>query len=181
MQADLENDLFFLKLVEEGAINVSADGDVFNNITNKEIGFVTGGYKRISMFGKSCAVNRLVYMVFVGEIPEGFLVNHKDGNKLNNSYENFDLRTNSQNMQHAVDSLGYVFGLHLNYVDNTGSKNGMAKLDDISVEFYRKAIDRGDMNVKDVVKHTQMLRKAVMKMLKGETYKDVQYVMKTRL
>ena len=49
-------------------------------------------YKRISLSYKghkvSCRVNRLVYEHFIGVIPQGYEVHHKDGNRHNNHIDN---------------------------------------------------------------------------------------------
>ena len=59
------------------------------------------GYLRIRL-SKGCViknlfVHRLVYQTFVGEIPEGYFVNHIDENKQNNSVENLNLMTSKEN------------------------------------------------------------------------------------
>jgi hypothetical protein len=50
-------------------------------------------------------VHRLVMQEFVGDIPEGYQVNHKDANKSNNSVDNLEYCTPSQNIIHSY-SLG---------------------------------------------------------------------------
>lgn len=48
------------------------------------VGFCKNGNK------KFYSVHRLVYEAFIGEIPEGMQVNHKDENKQNNILSNID-------------------------------------------------------------------------------------------
>lgn len=56
--------------------------------------------KRLNM-----AIHILVYTMFVGEIPKGMTINHKDGNHENNQLNNLELATYSENMQHSYDIL----------------------------------------------------------------------------
>lgn len=51
-------------------------------------------------------VHRLVWKTFVGEIPKGYEVNHKDHNKANNSLNNLELVTHSKNLKKAVEKYG---------------------------------------------------------------------------
>jgi len=50
---------------------------------------------------KQCLVHRLVAEAFHGEC-KGLEVNHKDGNKLNNTPENLEYCSRKQNMQHSA-------------------------------------------------------------------------------
>jgi hypothetical protein len=47
-------------------------------------------------------VHRLVAEAFIGPIPEGFEVNHKDGCKTNANADNLEIVTARQNIQHAI-------------------------------------------------------------------------------
>lgn len=40
---------------------------------------------------RSCYIHRLVWEAFVGEIPKGYIIHHKDSNKQNNSLSNLQL------------------------------------------------------------------------------------------
>lgn len=53
---------------------------------------------------KRRSVHSLVSEAFIGERPEGYDINHKDGCKVNNCYLNLEYATRSQNLQHAYDT-----------------------------------------------------------------------------
>ena len=59
----------------------------------------SGYYKLTNSFtGKNCYIHREVAKLFIGNIPDGFVVNHKDGNKLNNSVYNLEIISQSDNV-----------------------------------------------------------------------------------
>lgn len=66
------------------------------------------GYKEVNIFvdkkGRSRYVHRLVVAAFMGRIPSGLCVNHKDGDKANNNLNNLEIVTHSQNMIHAFEN-----------------------------------------------------------------------------
>lgn len=72
---------------------------------DKKDGYVT---VTLTMHGKmySRRVHRLVYAAFYGTIPNGMLINHKDGVPSNNHVDNLELMTNGENVRHAFDVLG---------------------------------------------------------------------------
>lgn len=83
-----------------------------------------------------CTVHRLVALTFVPNPMNKPLVNHKDGNKLNNDYENLEWVTYGENLQHA-----YMNGL----MSHKGGKNSMAKLTESDINPIRKRIKDGEL------------------------------------
>lgn len=69
------------------------------------------GYLRIRLWDArksgvvQTQVHRLVAKAFIGEIPEGQEVNHKDGNKSNNHVSNLEYVTHQENIAHSFREL----------------------------------------------------------------------------
>jgi hypothetical protein len=66
------------------------------------------GYRRIGLDKKVYLAHRLIYMMFYGYMPE--IVDHIDGNKLNNKIDNLRGATKSQNCQNQKIPIGNTSG-----------------------------------------------------------------------
>lgn len=68
------------------------------------------GYEHVSLYkhGKEgrASVHFLVCQAFHGPRPDGFEVNHKDGDRTNNRVDNLEWVTHSENTHHAIHVLG---------------------------------------------------------------------------
>lgn len=90
----------------EGYYQISSYGHVKNIKTGKIInGDINNtGYKRVCLYApvkKRFFVHRLVALHFCDGYQDNLVVNHKDGNKSNNSSENLEWVTRSENDLHA--------------------------------------------------------------------------------
>ena len=68
----------------------------------------SSGYFQVSLGGlrkRRMYVHQLVAEAFLGEKPKGCVVNHIDGNKINNNISNLEYITYAENSQHAVKNL----------------------------------------------------------------------------
>lgn len=67
------------------------------------------GYNRLHLSNKNkqrvVAAHRAVWEAFYGRIPPNLMINHKNGNKLDNRIENLELVTNRQNIEHYKQNL----------------------------------------------------------------------------
>ena len=62
---------------------------------------------------KSCLLHRIIWETFVGEIPDGYELDHKDNNRSNNALNNLQLVTHKENIK-----LSYKRGRKI--TNNTG-------------------------------------------------------------
>ena len=82
----------------------------------------------------SCLAHRLVYRHFIGPIPEGMTINHKDGVKNNNNPANLELATDSEQIVHMQE----VLKKGRTKYGQWGETNLMAKLTDAQVAEIRQ-------------------------------------------
>lgn len=59
-------------------------------------------YYRLKVLGKNLLAHRIVWVLFNGEIPEGYVINHIDNNSLNNKIENLELISQKANCQKTI-------------------------------------------------------------------------------
>ena len=90
---------------------ITSDGRVYNNYTGKQMkSRLICGYKHVGLryfdgtksTQKLYKVHRLVAEYFIEKPKDKNIVNHKDGNKLNNNYSNLEWVTSSENNIHAI-------------------------------------------------------------------------------
>ena len=92
--------------------SISSDGIVRNERTGKEYAqnISTTGYRYVQIVSGNKnhhkAVHRLIAEAFIPNPENKPCVNHKDGNKLNNSVSNLEWCTHSENTGHAAKVLG---------------------------------------------------------------------------
>lgn len=118
----------------EGKYRISSQGRVESLITNKikKTPLSRNGYLRVELWNKGelyfTSIHRLVAIAFVANPNNYDVVNHKDGNKLNNIPSNLEWTTSSQNALHSCRVLK----------KGIREKHPMAKLTEYQVRELRK-------------------------------------------
>lgn len=93
------------------------------------------GYRYIQLGTTRKLVHRLIAQTFIPNPDNKPCVNHKDGNKLNNTVSNLEWVTHSENMRHAFDT-----GI---YPARKGSKQNNAKLTEAIVAEIKQRLKVG--------------------------------------
>lgn len=109
--------------IENTNYSISNKGNVKNDKTNKILvfGISTTGYKFVNIKSKSTKIHRLVAKAFIPNEHGYNIINHIDGDKLNNNVENLEWCTQSHNLKHAFN-----IGLRKPVINIEG-KNGYSK------------------------------------------------------
>lgn len=101
----------------ENKYKISNRGNIFSKIQNRYLklcinkyGYVTASINHARGCDKNLYIHRLVADTFLGGIPEGMVINHKDGIKANNHVSNLEIVTSSDNNRHAYEQLGKQIG-----------------------------------------------------------------------
>lgn len=95
---------------------VSEYGDVYSMYSHKFLkhNIDLDGYHRVDIHSKHMKIHKLVYLVWIGEIPKGKQINHKDDNKDNNHYTNLYAGTQKENIRDCISNEHRVG--HKNYL-----------------------------------------------------------------
>lgn len=112
----------------ESNYEVNSRGEIRNKETTsiKSLRYSNKGYARVTLYpsGKTYSVHRLVADHFIDNPNSLPSVNHKDGNKKNNTVDNLEWCTPKQNTRHAIDVIKTM-----TIADWSGIKNPEHKLD----------------------------------------------------
>ena len=159
----------FITIKNHERYEISQNGVIRNKI-NKKIKsqyICSSGYYMVSFSynnkTKPQRVHRLLAMTFIPNKDNLPFINHKDGNKLNNSIENLEWCTHSFNMKHA-----FKMGL----INNTGQNNGMSKLNDIKAKEIKLLLLKG-LSQQKIANIYGVSRSAVLKIKRNLTWCNV--------
>lgn len=141
------------KLFNEKVLMVDEIGEIWSRGVSRKCSVNQDGYLRIGItFEKKKYIylqHQVVWVYFNGLVPEGYEIDHKDDNKLNNHPENLQLLTPEQN---------YMKQAHR----ARGVGNPSAKLSEEDVRTIRKLFAEGttmtELCAQYPVKRSQMTR-----------------------
>ena len=108
------------------------------------------GYIRVYIYKKTFTLHRLVALAFLENHENKEQVNHKDGNKLNNSIKNLEWCTNKENQLHKVQ-----FGLANSYTRKIGKYdlNNNFIMEYASIVLAAKEINISKSNISGVLRN----------------------------
>lgn len=83
---------------------VNEYGDIYSTKSHKNLKHYIDkdGYHRVDIHKKHIKVHKLVYLTWIGVIPKGMQINHKDDNKNNNHFSNLYLGTQKENISDCI-------------------------------------------------------------------------------
>ena len=110
---------------------------------------------------KKFNIHLLVAEAFIGPRLEGFVINHKDGNKNNNDYQNLEYVTQSQNLKHA-----FATGLK-NCNTIKGTKNWRGKLTNEQVLEIKELKKTYGISNKDLAERYNVTASFICNIVKG--------------
>jgi hypothetical protein len=97
------------------ASNIGRIRSLYRYINKRKIPLIlkqvdSKGYRRLSLVKDGIhivpTVHSLVMLTFIGDRPEGYHINHIDGNKANNKLSNLEYVTPSENIKHSFRVCG---------------------------------------------------------------------------
>jgi len=97
-------DMDILINIDDGRYIFQSDGKIYSKKYKKYIGSITNaGYMEVSLYNKDRKIkgllHRILYEKFFNKIPENYLVDHINHNRLDNNINNLRIVTHSENMK----------------------------------------------------------------------------------
>lgn len=105
------SDLFNVRSLDRIVKRPGQKGDM--KVKGKSLSKFTdnNGYLRVSIKGRFYSLHRLIALNFIPQTEGRLIVNHKDGNKQNNSLENLEWCNYYENNNHTINKNNTLSGL----------------------------------------------------------------------
>ena len=103
------NDTLVERLLQDPRYEVREDGTIWRN--GKQTGLAKTDkkgktYRHLKYQGSNLLVHRIVYRKFHGPLDSYLVINHIDGDSLNNTASNLEMITQHENVIHGVYTCG---------------------------------------------------------------------------
>ena len=93
------------KQIKSSLYYINKQGQIYNSSSKKLlVGSLRNGYRRININGAMYSIHRLVWENYIGEIPEGMVIDHIDGNRENNCLENLRCVSQKENIKNSYNN-----------------------------------------------------------------------------
>jgi len=162
----MKNEDVLYSLVESGEWKIDEMGRVWKTYRGELIRVehqTPQGYLQVRKMRNGIRLHtgahRLVWIHFNGSIPDGMVINHKNGIKDNNRPKNLEIVTPSKNMHHA-----FLTGLKQQW----GETNPAAKLTDAQVEEIRNIYAAGNITQASLADQYSVSFQTISKIVRGE-------------
>ena len=117
--------------------------------------------------GHPFSIHALVAAAFIGPRPEGYDINHLDGNPLNNVVTNLEYATRSDNNIHSYRIL------HRTHEGMKGSRNGGAKLAENQVRKIHRLFATGRYTQSELGRMFNVTHSTVHQIVHGRAWKHL--------
>lgn len=171
------NDLLIYVLLQDSRYKIEKNGDIWTTVQRTGKNSVNNTWRLLSHYcknskrggkpyriirynSKHLLVHRIIYAKFIGELIDDLVINHKDGNTLNNSVDNLELVTQSQNVKHSYTDLKRVV--------NTGAR----KIEIDTVKQIRKDHKEG-LGYGKLAKKYNIAKSTIAYIVQRKTYADI--------
>lgn len=154
----------------EGRYSVTPDGEIWSFITRRYLkpALTSRGYPAVRLYkihsqrGKTKCVHRLVAEMFLQNPENKEQINHKDGNKENNSIDNLEWCTCSENHKHAFRTKIRI--------PSANQKAATRKLSFMEALYVRKVYVRGKITQKFLGDKFCVDHKTISNIILNKTY-----------
>jgi len=143
-------------------VSIKKDGKYFRKL-NYATPYPSFSVKDIDGTGqKSLYVHKLVAKLFIGERPDGFVIRHLDGNRLNNCVSNLAYGTPRENYDDSIKHKACA-----------GENNGRSLLNERSVKAIKILSQDFNLDKYDLAKAFDVSQATIHAILTGRNWKDV--------